>query len=463
MKPDERPVKVVSASGIELILDDGRVILDCCGGAAVACLGNGHRQVIDAIKTQAEICAYAYNVNYTTSPAEELARLLCTSSDGAFDKVGYLSGGSEAMEGALKLGRQYFLEIGQPERVKFISRELSYHGNTLGSLAVSGSPSRRAGYGPLFAENFERVSPAFPFRFKDEEMTEEAYVEELKAELESTFERLGGNSVIGFVAETVVGATCGCVSPPKGYFPAIKSVCEKYGALLILDEVMCGMGRMGATHAWQIYGEGVRPDIQAIAKGLGGGYQPIGAILISPKLSSALQTGSGRWLHGHTYQAHPISCAAALAVQRVVQEEGFLDQVREKGVLLSTWLKTAIDANDHVRQHVGDIRGRGLFWAIEFVEDRSKSGKKPFPADLSPRFSERVTKIAFEEHMIGLLGVNGVADLEGQTGDCVLLAPSFLITHQELNTLVVGFVASVEKALKNLLMIGQPDGFSKHT
>jgi E3 ubiquitin-protein ligase TRIP12 len=300
-----QPPVAVSGQGIYITLEDGREVIDAAGGAAVTCIGNGHPVVREAIKEQLDKLAYVYNMQLSNEPAEELARILINSGKGAFELCGFFAGGSEAMEGALKLARQYWDEQNQPQRKNFISRHLSYHGNTVTTLSLSGHPARRRPYEEiLHHENFHKVSPAYAKRFRHREETEEQYVERLRQELEDKFLELGPDTVIGFVAETVVGATTGALAAPNGYFKAMKSVCRKHGALFILDEVMSGMGRMGTTHAWESFGDNEPPDIQAVAKGLGGEYASIGAVLMSKQVADGIRDKNGFWKHGHTYMVY---------------------------------------------------------------------------------------------------------------------------------------------------------------
>ncbi|HEY5300769.1 MAG TPA: aminotransferase class III-fold pyridoxal phosphate-dependent enzyme, partial [Acetobacteraceae bacterium] len=276
------PPVAVGGEGIRLRLADGRSIIDASGGAAVACLGHGNRRVAEAIGRQAGAMAYAHTGFFSSEPAERLADMILDGSPGGLTHAYFCSSGSEGTEAALKLARQYFVEIGQPERTRFIARRQGYHGNTLGALAAGGNMMRRALYEPILSPAFSHVSPAFAYRFQRRDETEAQYVARLADELEAEFQRLGPESVVAFIAEPVVGATSGCAAAPPGYFERVRAICDRHGALLILDEVMCGMGRTGTTHAWQQ--EGVTPDIQVIAKGLGGGYQPIGGILIGGRI-----------------------------------------------------------------------------------------------------------------------------------------------------------------------------------
>ncbi|KAJ2934030.1 hypothetical protein H1R20_g3045, partial [Candolleomyces eurysporus] len=404
------PPVVVSAEGSYLYLKDGSKVYDAVGGAAVACLGNSHPKVMQAIKDQVDKVSYVYNIVTSNEPAEALAKKLVDTSDGAFSLVGYASGGSEAMEGVLKLARQYYVEIGQPERTNFIARQMSYHGNTIGTLSCAYHPSRRAPYASLLDErNFHHVSPAYARRYQRPDETEEQYVERLRQELEDKFIALGPDTVIGFVAETVVGATTGVVGAPKGYFKAVKSVCDKYGALLILDEVMSGMGRMGTLHGWQSCGDNVAPDIQAVAKGLGGGYASIGAVLVSPK-------------------AHPLACAASLAVQEVIEEENLLENIRKQGAYLGELLRQKLTTQDALASpFTFDVRGSGGFWAVEFDFERPTTPSLDFKGD---RFANLVQARCFKNGLI-VMGMSGGADLQGVKGDHIMFSPAYNITKEQ--------------------------------
>ncbi|MBX6745676.1 MAG: aspartate aminotransferase family protein, partial [Acetobacteraceae bacterium] len=323
------PPLAVRGEGIYLYDAEGRRIIDGSGGAAVACLGHGHPKVIEAIKAQLDKLCYAHTSLFTCESAERLADTLVGHAPGGLTHAYFCSSGSEGNEAALKMARQYFLEIGQPQRTKFIARRQSYHGNTLGALAAGGNAMRRAPYQPILSDAFSHVSPCYPYRDRRDGESDEQYVARLAAELEAEFQRLGPQNVIAFIAETVVGATLGCAAALPGYFKAVREICDRHGALLILDEVMSGMGRTGTLHAWEQ--EGISPDIQVVAKGLGGGYQPIGGILVHGRVIEGLSRGSGAFMHGHTYQAHPVACAAALAVQQVMAEEKLLDNVQAMG------------------------------------------------------------------------------------------------------------------------------------
>jgi adenosylmethionine-8-amino-7-oxononanoate aminotransferase len=433
----ETPPIAAGGHGVWLVDADGREILDGSGGAAVSCLGHQHPRVLDAMARQAEKLTYAHTSFFTTEVAEELADELVGHEPGGLGYVYPVSGGSEAIEAALKMARQYFLEIGQPQRTRFIARRQSYHGNTLGALAAGGNAWRREPYKPLLADAFSHVTPAFAYREKRVEETEEAFVRRLVAELEAEFQRLGPDTVAAFVAETAVGATAGCVPAPEGYFRPVRELCDRHGALLILDEVMCGMGRTGTLHAWEQ--EGIVPDIQAVAKGLGGGYQPIGATLASNRVVDALREGSGAFQHGHTYLAHPMACAAALAVQRVVREDNLLERVRVMGDLLEQRLTERF--GNH--RHVGDIRGRGLFRAIEIVADRAS--KAPF--DPALKTHARIKKAALAR---GLACYPAGGTVDGKSGDHVLLAPPYIASAQDIDMIVDRLGAAVDAVVNEI-------------
>ncbi|MCQ4161096.1 aspartate aminotransferase family protein [Roseomonas sp. GC11] len=428
------PPLAVSGQGIWLRDSLGRDVIDGSGGAAVACLGHGHPRVVEAMRAQMERLCYAHTSLYSCESAEALADHLVGQAPGGLTHAYFVSSGSEGTEAALKMARQYVLEIGQPERHRVIARRQSYHGNTLGALAAGGNAMRRAPYDPLLAGAFSHVSACYPYRGRAEGEDDAAYVARLAAELEETFQRLGPGTVMAFIAETVVGATLGCVAALPGYFRAMRAVCDRHGALLILDEVMCGMGRTGTLHAWEQ--EGITPDIQVIAKGLGGGYQPIGGILVSGRVVAALRDGSGVFRHGHTYQAHPVACAAALAVQQVIAEEGLVARVAQRGAQLEDALTHTLGNHPHV----GEIRGRGLFWAVELVA--SRADKTPFPPALA--IHERVRDAALEEGL-ACYPMNGT--LDGRLGDHAILAPPYIATEEEIAEIAARFGRAVRRAV----------------
>jgi adenosylmethionine-8-amino-7-oxononanoate aminotransferase len=347
--------------------------------------------------------------------------------------VYFVSGGSEAVEAALKMARQYFVEIGQPQRQHFIARRQSYHGNTLGALAVGGNAWRREQFKPILID-VTHVAPCYEYRDRRNDETAEQYGQRLVAELSAAIDELGGENVMAFVAETVGGATAGVLTPVPGYFKGVRELCDRHGILLILDEVMCGMGRTGTLHACEQ--EGVVPDLLTIAKGLGGGYQPIGAVLAQGRLVDAFRQGSGLFQHGHTYLGHAVACAAALAVQRVIQRDGLLAQVRERGQQLQGLLQQAL--GDH--PNVGDIRGRGLFWGVELVADRASKQW----IDPTHRLHVRIKREAMAE---GLMVYPMGGTVDGQRGDHILLAPPFISTPAELAQIVERLKRALNRSL----------------
>lgn len=415
------PPHAVAGEGSWLIDSHGKRYLDACGGAAVSCLGHAHPRVLAAVIEQAQKVQYAHNSFFTSAATEELASIML-DGQAVFAKAYFVSGGSEAVETAIKLARQFFVERGELQRSKIIARRQSYHGNTLGALSVGGNLKRREVFAPLLIEA-HHVSPCFAYREQQEDESDDAYVSRLALELENTIIALGPESVMAFVAETVVGATAGCVPPLPGYFGRIREICDRYGVLLILDEVMCGLGRTGTLNAFEQ--EGIAPDIMVNAKGLAAGYQPIGAVLLSQAIDDTIANGSGAFKHGHTYNSHAIACAAALAVQKTIREERLVTQVAQKGQILAALLANRFSGHPHV----GDIRGRGLFQAIELVADRST--KQPFDSTLN--ISARIKAKAME---LGLCTYPGSGTIDGVSGDHVLLAPSFLVSNDELSIIV---------------------------
>ncbi|MCK1746325.1 aspartate aminotransferase family protein [Bradyrhizobium sp. 139] len=433
----ETPPKAIGGEGVYLFAEDGRRVIDASGGAAVSCLGHQHPRVIAAMAKQASTLTYAHTAFFSSEPAEALAETLVGHEPGGLAYAYFVSGGSEAIEASIKLARQYYIERGEPQRQHFIARRQSYHGNTLGALAAGGNAWRRAPYTPLLSGAFSHVTPAFGYHEKHDGESDAQFAARLAAELEAEFQRLGPDTVAAFLAEPVVGATAGAVTAPDGYFRAVRDICNRHGALLILDEVMCGMGRTGTTHAWEQ--EGVAPDIQAIAKGLGGGYQPIGAMLASGKIIDTIRAGSGAFQHGHTYLAHPLACAAALAVQEVIREDGLLDSVKKRGRQLEQRLTERF--GNH--RHVGDIRGRGLFWAIELVADRAS--RTSF--DPALKLNQKIKAEAFAN---GLGCYPGGGTVDGVRGDHVLLAPPYIASPDEIDLIVDKLGTAVDNVLRSV-------------
>jgi hypothetical protein len=422
-----------AARGVVIRDSAGKDYIDASGGAAVSCLGHAHPDVLSAMHQQLDQLAYAHTSFFTSQVAEELADELVAHAPEGLNRVFYVSGGSEAVEAALKLARQYFVERREPQRRLIIARHQSYHGVTLGALAVGGREWQRKQFGPLLIET-HHVSPTYEYRGKRAGETAEAYGLRLAEELESKIDELGGENVIAFVAETVVGATLGAVPAVPGYFRRVREICNRHGILLILDEVMCGMGRTGTLHACEQ--EGISPDVLAIAKGLGGGYAPIGALLIQEKIFSTLAEGSGAFLHSHTYMGHPLACAAALAVQRVIRRDKLLESVRRQGDYLSRRL------NERFGNHpfVGDLRGRGLFRGIEIVSDRGT--KEPFGSSYKLH-----ARIKHEAMVRGLMVYPMGGTVDGTRGDHVLLAPPFIVDSAAIDTIVERLGDAIDAAV----------------
>jgi adenosylmethionine-8-amino-7-oxononanoate aminotransferase len=430
------PPVAVSAEGVFITDAAGRRHLDASGGAAVSCLGHAHPAVLAAMHAQIDLIAYAHTSFFTTEVAEQLAQQLVRTAPAGLSHAYFVSGGSEAVEAALKMARQYFVEIGQPQRTHFIARRQSYHGNTLGALAVGGNAWRRAPFAPILVPA-THVSPCYPYREQREDESAEAYGLRLARELDDAIRSLGPESVIAFVAETVGGATAGVLTPVPGYFKAVREVCDRHGVLLILDEVMCGMGRTGTLHACEA--EGVSPDLLTIAKGLGGGYQPIGAVLVRRAIVEAMSAGSGFFQHGHTYLGHPVACAAALAVQQVIERDGLLERVRRQGEALAERLRERLEGHPHV----GDIRGRGLFRGVELVRDRaSKQAFEP-----AHRLHARIKQAAMAR---GLLVYPMGGTVDGQQGDHVLLAPPFIVEDAHLDFIAEQLQGAIDDSIASL-------------
>ncbi|MEZ5674991.1 hypothetical protein SAMN06265173_10235 [Thalassovita litoralis] len=423
----------VSGEGCYLIDSTGKRYLDGSGGAAVSCLGHSNAAVRAALHQQLDQVAFAHTGFFTSAPAEQLADTLVAHAPDGIERVYLVSGGSEAVEASLKLARQYFLEIGQPQRHRVIARRQSYHGNTLGALATGGNEWRRAQFAPMLVET-THISPCYEYRDRADGESLEAYGQRVADELETEIQRLGPDTVMAFVAEPVVGATAGAVPAVPGYLKRIRQICDRHGVLLILDEVMCGMGRTG--HLFACSEDGVSPDMITIAKGLGAGYQPIGALLCSGKIYDAIAAGSGFFQHGHTYMGHAMAAAAANAVLGEILNTGLLARVREQGEKLDAALRRTFGQHPHV----GDIRGRGLFRGVELVQDRDT--KAPF--DPSRKIHAKIKAEAFAA---GLICYPMGGTIDGQRGDHVLLAPPFIITDDQIDELVSKLSGAIEKAL----------------
>jgi adenosylmethionine-8-amino-7-oxononanoate aminotransferase len=423
----------VGGEGVHLFDAAGRSYIDASGGAAVSCLGHGHPDVTAALHAQADRLAYAHTSFFTNEPAERLAERLVAGAPQGISHAYFVSGGSEAIEAALKMARQYFVETGQPQRRNIIARRQSYHGNTLGALATGGNEMRRKQFRPLLIET-HHIDPCFAYRYQEPGESDESYAVRAAQALEDKVLELGPDTVMAFVAEPVVGATAGAVPPVADYLKRIRAICDRHGILLVFDEVMCGMGRTGTLHACEE--DGVAPDLMTIAKGLGGGYQPIGAVLLSQKIFDAFANGSGLFQHGHTYICHPMACAAALAVQEVIARDDLLANVRAMGAHLSRRLGERF--GNHA--HVGDIRGRGLFMGVELVEDRST--KAPFDPKL--KLHARIKREAMAR---GLAVYPGGGTIDGVNGDHVLIAPPFIIDAATVDAVVERLGDAIDAAV----------------
>ncbi|MHA1554934.1 MAG: aspartate aminotransferase family protein [Alphaproteobacteria bacterium] len=422
----------VAGQGLMIRDAEGREYIDASGGAAVSCLGHGHRDVLAAMQAQMGALEYAHTSFFTTEVAEDLADDLVANAPPGIGHVYLVSGGSEAMEAALKLARQYHVEKGDTQRTRFIARQQSYHGNTLGALAVGGNPMRKEPFVPMLMD-VAHIAPCYAYRHRRADESDAAYGLRAAGYLEDKLQELGPETVAAFVAEPIVGATAGAVTAAEGYFREVRRICDRHGVLLILDEVMCGMGRSGTLHACE---QETRPDIMTVAKGLGAGYQPIGAVLIAEHIVEALHSD---FRHGHTYICHPIACAAALAVQRVIRRDGLLDNVNRQGERLRAALVGRF--GDHA--NVGDIRGRGLFRGIEIVSDRGT--KAPFTRDAN--LAGRIMSHAMSR---GLCVYTGQGTADGRDGDHILIAPPFIVDDPVIETIVERLGDALDAALSEV-------------
>lgn len=424
------PIKAVSSDGCYIIDENGKQYFDGSGGAAVSCLGHGDPDVIKAVQDQTSKMAFAHTGFFSSDPAEELAELLIDNAPGELDRVYFVSGGSEAIEAAIKLARQFHIENGEPSRHHIIARKQSYHGNTLGALAAGGNKWRRNQFEPILIDA-SHISPCYEYVDKLKEETSFDYGQRVAQELEDEILRLGTDKVMAFIVEPVVGATMGAVPAVPGYFKKVRNICDKYGVLLILDEVMCGMGRTGHLFASEF--DEIAPDILCIAKGLGAGYQPIGAMLCSKNIYNRLGKGSGFFQHGHTYMGHPVACAAALAVLKAILNRKLLSSIKSKSNQLFNCLETQLGHHPNI----GDIRGRGLFIGIEIVQNIET--KKPFDPNL--KVAASIKHAAFEAGLI-CYPMSGTRD--GKWGDHILLAPPFIINENQIIELVNKLSISIE-------------------
>jgi adenosylmethionine-8-amino-7-oxononanoate aminotransferase len=397
------PPRAVRGEGSYIVDANGKHYLDGCGGAAVSCLGHSHPAVIEAIQGQVGQMPYAHTSFFTSDVM--------------------------SIEAALKLSRQYFVESGAPDRHLFIARRQSYHGNTLGALAVGGNEWRRKNFAPLLVPG-NHISPCFEYRDKRDDESQEEYGRRVADELEEKINELGAKNVAAFVAETVVGATAGAVVAVPGYFKRIREICDRYGVHLILDEVMCGTGRTGTMMAYEQ--EGIVPDMVTMAKGLAAGYQPVGALLCKQHITDAIMAGSGFFQHGHTFMGHATAVAASLATLTTIRDENLLQNVTDRGPLIRERLKQALAQYENV----GDVRGRGFFIGVEFVKDRESK----MPCDPSRKIHNLVQKAALDEGLL-CYGMGGTID--GQLGDHILLAPPYNLSEAQETELIDKFTRAV--------------------
>jgi adenosylmethionine-8-amino-7-oxononanoate aminotransferase len=445
------PPTVASASGSYIILSTGQHILDACTGAAVSIIGHGNPDVRAAVIEQMSKICYTHTVAFTTPIAEALADAILEGNPHGLCRAFFVCSGSEAMDSALKLARQYYVEINQPRRKHIVARQRSYHGNTVGALSVSSHVARRAPFkDALILDNVSYVSATYAYRDKIEGETDEAYAARLVEELDDEFQSVGPETVMAFVSEPVGGATAGCLTAPRGYYQGVRQLCDKYGILLILDEVMCGSGRTGTYFAFEQEGDGVYPDLITLGKGVGGGYAPMGALLAHEKVIRGLQRGSSYFVHSHTYQAHAMACAAALAVQKVLRRDGLIARCADKG----RWLESALKSTFGDYKYVGDIRGRGLFWGIEFVRDKAR--REPF--DPALRFTWKMVDTALSR---GLAIYPGSGTADGVKGDHVIIAPPYNTSDgefEEIIRLLEETYEQVEKEVEKTLLVDSYNG-----
>lgn len=422
--------KVAWAKGSYLHDVSGKTYIDGSGGPAVYSLGHANEEVNAAIIDQLQKIAHGYRYNFTTDALEELTAML-RGLTGMEDMV-FVTGGSEAVESCLKIALQYQTAIGQKTRRRFISRQRSWHGNTLGALGVSGFAERTAPFEGAFVPSI-KLSPANAYRPVPGATADTAGAA-CAAELEATILREGPETIAAFIFEPVVGAAGGCVPAPAGYAQAVREICTKYGVLMIADEVMCGAGRCGTWRALET--DGVMPDIMSIAKGLAGGYQPLGAAMCTAEVSQAIHAAHGAFQTGHTFTGHTAACAAGIAVQKIVAREGLVARVAANEARLKTGLAEALAGVEAV----GDIRGRGHFIATELVANRDT--KAPFPAER--KLYMKIRAAGLEN---GLICYPVGGNVDGVNGDIVILAPPYNASDAELDEIIDKTARSIRQVL----------------
>lgn len=423
------------AEGVYIWDTDGKQYIDGSGGACVVSIGHCVPEILNAMQTQFKRVPFVHSSHFTNPAACELGDLLHRMApDESLTRTYFLSGGSEAVESAVKLVRQYWREAGQPDKYKVISRWSSFHGNTTGALALGGHTARRSHYMPIF-QHTPHIEPAYCYRcgFKE---TPETCDLQCADELERCIKHEGPDSVGAFIAEPVVGATAGAVVPKNGYWQRIRQICDQYDIKLIADEVMTGIGRCGRNFGIDLWG--VVPDLIVMAKGLSSGYTPLGAVMVKDEIHETIKNGSGVFVHGHTYGQNPLSTAIGAAVLRYIQENALVERSRDMGAYLMDKL-TDLNALDIV----GDIRGQGLFAGIELVRD--KASHAWFDRDL--RINIQVASQAFERGLVTYPGSGGV---DGIHGDHILLAPPFTIDEEQIDTMV-DILKRAIRAVENLI------------
>jgi adenosylmethionine-8-amino-7-oxononanoate aminotransferase len=421
----------VRAEGMWILDSEGNRYLDASGGALVVNLGHGREEIARALYDQAIQCEYVHPTMFTTPPAEELARALAAHSPPGIDRFYFLSSGSEAVETAIKLARQIHLECGRPHRVRLISRWKSYHGLTLGALAATGRTAFRVPFAPLLAEVVHIPAP-YCLRCTYGLNHPSCGLRCAQA-LEEAILDVGAETVSAFLAETVSGATIAAVPPPPGYLAVIREICDRYSVLLILDEVMCGLGRTGRWFACEHYG--VVPDMVTMGKGLGGGAIALSAVGVQAKHFDAIVRGSGRFVHGGTFSHHSVAAAVGLTVVRILEREHLVERVARRGEMLGSKLRDRLQAHPNV----ADIRGLGYLWGVEFVEDRERL--QPFPR--RDKFVERLWQNIFRRGVI----VYSSTGLAGADGDALVVGPPFVIEEDQLDLLVSAIYKGLEETL----------------
>jgi adenosylmethionine-8-amino-7-oxononanoate aminotransferase len=424
----------VRGEGCWIFTSDGRRYLDASGQAAVVSIGHGVPEIGRAMAEQSNQIAFAHTTQFHSVPAEKLAARLLALAPRNFQgggRVYFTSGGSEATETAIKLVRQFFLETKQASRYQVISRKQSYHGSTLGAMSVSGNVARRAPYAPMIPE-WGHVAPCFCYHCPFDKIFPQCHLA-CADDLDTFFRANDASSAAAFIFEPVVGATLGAAAAVDGYAARIAEICRKHGILLVADEVMSGMGRTGTSFAIQHWG--VQPDIILTGKGIASGYAPLGAVLVAPHVVEAFEKGTATFMHGFTYQSHPVATAAGNAVFDYLETHKLFDRVSPAGEVL----RRALSAFEN-HPHVGEIRGLGLLLAVEFVKE--KSTREPFPKEAG--IAEKIRQAALEKNVLTYPSQGCV---EGSRGDHVLLAPPFIITPQECQLIADALQYALEKVL----------------